>query len=80
MPVWALPSFAMQEVATRIRERLDARAMTVKALAEATAIPRMTLSRRLTDPRSMTLEELERIAIALDTSPIYLSTGQDDAA
>lgn len=54
--------------------------MTVKSLAEATAIPRMTLSRRLTDPRSLTLEELERIATALDTSPIYLSTGRGDAA
>jgi plasmid maintenance system antidote protein VapI len=54
--------------------------ITVKALADTTAIPRMTLTRRLTDPSSLTLNELERIATALDTSAIYLATGHGDAA
>lgn len=54
--------------------------ISVKALADTTAIPRMTLTRRLTDPASLTLNELERIAAALDTSPIFLATGQGDAA
>lgn len=70
----------MQEVETRIRERMTSQNITVKALAESTAIPRMTLSRRLVDPASLTLSELERIAAALDTSAIYLATGCEVAA
>lgn len=70
----------MQHVTDRIRQRMDACSLTVKALAETTAIPRMTLSRRLVDPSSLTLSELERIAAALDTSPLYLATGVELAA
>lgn len=70
----------MQEVADRIRDRMTACRFTVKALADTTAIPRMTLTRRLTDPASLTLNELERIATALDTSAVYLATGIEDAA
>jgi transcriptional regulator with XRE-family HTH domain len=80
MPNWALVSGGMQQVSRRIRSRMVARRLTVKALSEITAIPRMTLSRRLTDPSSLTLNELERIAGALDTSPVYLATGSEDAA
>lgn len=69
----------MQQVADRIQDRMTARNITVKALADTAAIPRMTLTRRLTDPSSLTLNELERIATALDTSAIYLATGQDAA-
>jgi transcriptional regulator with XRE-family HTH domain len=80
MPDWALTSFDMQQVSTRIRERMDAQRLTVKALSEITAIPRMTLTRRLADPSSLTLNELERVAMALDTSPVYLATGREVAA
>ena len=70
----------MQEVADRIRTRMAAREITVKALADTTAIPRMTLTRRLTDPSSLTLNELERIATALDTSAVELYVGAGVAA
>lgn len=69
-----------QVVERRIRDRMTELKISVKALADTTAIPRMTLTRRLTDPASLTLNELERIAAALDTSPIFLATGQGDAA
>ena len=59
---------------------MTARHVTVKALADTAAIPRMTLTRRLADPSSLTLNELERIASALDTSPIELYVGHEDAA
>jgi len=70
----------MQQVSTRIRERMAALDISVKSLSETTAIPRMTLTRRLADPATLTLNELERVAVALDTSPLYLVTGRESAA
>lgn len=62
----------------RIRERMEALDVSVNALAEAAAIPRMTLTRRLVDPSALTLAEIERIAEALDTTALFIMTG--DAA
>lgn len=49
-----------------IRSQLAAHDLSVAALAEATGIPRMTLTRRLADPGSFTLSELSRVAAVLD--------------
>ena len=70
----------MQQVASRIRDRMTALDISVKALSDMAAIPRMTLTRRLTDPASLTLNELERIADVLQTSPVFLATGVEAAA
>lgn len=70
----------MHEVSMRIRQRMEELRFSVKSLGDTTAIPRMTLTRRLADPSTLTLNELERIATALDTSPLYLATGHEVAA
>lgn len=69
----------MQGTDNRIRHRMAEVDISVNALADATAIPRMTLTRRLADPSGLTFGELERIADALDVSALYLLTG-DEAA
>lgn len=66
----------MQGIDNRIRERMDTLAVSVNALAETSAIPRMTLTRRLTDPATLTLSEVDRIAEALSVSSLYLMTGR----
>lgn len=70
----------MQGTKDRIERHMDATGHTVTSLADATAIPRMTLTRRLTDPSTLTLAEVERIAGALDVTALYLLTGSEDAA
>lgn len=54
------------DTATRIREQMQAAGISVNALADATAIPRMTLTRRLARPDTFTLTEIERVATALN--------------
>lgn len=68
----------MNRIADRIRTLMDQRGFSVASLAEAAAISRMTLTRRLTDPAGLTLSEIEAVAKALGTEPLYLVTG--DAA
>jgi hypothetical protein len=48
---------------------------TVKALADAAAIPQTTLRRRLADPSQFYLSEVERLAAALDVTPGWLFVG-----
>lgn len=63
----------MQYIADRIEAGMAAREFSVSRLAEASLIPRMTLSRRLADPATFTLAELERIASALGIDPFDLT-------
>lgn len=65
----------MQATADRIKDQMTALGLSVNSLAEETAIPRMTLTRRLADPASLTLAEIDRLAVALDTSSLWLTTG-----
>lgn len=60
--------------ASQIRDRLSMANMTQEQLSETTGIPMRTLARRLhkSNPSSCNLEELERIAEALDTSIVSL--------
>lgn len=64
---------------SRIRNLIKAQDLSVNALAEATAIPRMTPTRRLADPETLTLAEVERIAGALKVKSLWLLTGKDAA-
>lgn len=70
----------MQTPLDRIRGLMEDSGTSVKGLAEATAIPRVTLSRRLANPADFTLAEIDRIATALGVSPIYLLTGSEAVA
>lgn len=70
----------MQGIEDRIRQRMADREVSVNALAEASAIPRMTLTRRLNDPATLALSEVDRIAAALGTTAHWLLTGAEDAA
>lgn len=65
----------MQATSTRIQQRMADLDIRVSALAESTTIPRMTLTRRLNEPAALTLSELDRIAAALEVSPLWLLTG-----
>lgn len=69
----------MHGIDNRIRQRMTDTGTSVKALSEATAIPRMTLSRRLVDPDTLALAEVDRIAAALETTALWLLTGLDAA-
>lgn len=68
----------VQETTNRIRSRMQELSLSVAALAESAAIPRMTLSRRLADPATLTLAEVDRIAASLNVDPTWLLVG--DAA
>lgn len=49
----------------RIEQQRTRQGMSLRTLADTAAIPRVTLKRRLADPRSFTLAELARIFDAL---------------
>lgn len=70
----------MQTPLDRIRGLMEASGTSVKGLAEATAIPRVTLSRRLATPSDFTLAELDRIAAALGVTTMYLMLGDRAAS
>lgn len=56
----------MHHIAERIHSGMEAAGIpSMAALADATGIARMTLTRRFADPASFKLFELERIAAAL---------------
>lgn len=63
-------------IATRITELMTARGMSETRLATESAIPRMTFRRRLVDPTSFTVAEIERVAAALDVTPQWLILGE----
>ena len=69
-----------ENTADRIRERMASADFSVNSLADAAAIPRMTLTRRLADPTTLTLAELDRIATALGTTSLYLTTGATEVS
>lgn len=51
---------------------MDVGGVSVKALAEATGIARMTLARRLTGNSGFTVNELDALAAYFDTTPAAL--------
>lgn len=69
----------MQDIAERIKDRMEDLGFSVNSLADETAIPRMTLTRRIADPTSLTLAEVDRLARALGTTSLFLATGLTSA-
>lgn len=69
----------MKEIATRINSLREASGLSESRLADDSAIPRTTFKRRLIDPGTFTLGEMERLAGVLGTDPGWLWHG-DDAA
>lgn len=55
-------------VADKISEEMGTRGVSVKQLADATGISRMTLTRRLTGHSSFTIAELAAIAAHFETT------------
>jgi len=68
----------MERIAAQITALREAQGISETRLADNAAIPRTTFKRRLIDPDSFTLAELERVAGALGTDPAGLWLG--DAA
>ena len=67
----------MDQITSRIEAIRLARGLSETELATVSAIPRMTFRRRLVDPASFTVSELERVARALSTTAGFLA-GYDD--
>lgn len=55
-------------VASKIGEEMAARGVSIKELADATGIARMTLTRRLTGNSPLTMHELDAIAAHFETT------------
>jgi transcriptional regulator with XRE-family HTH domain len=70
----------MPDTEKRIRNRMTAMGLSENQLADRTAIPRMTLRRRLANPKSLTLAETERICDVLHCSAPWLIFGINTAA
>lgn len=56
----------MQSVSATIASSMDAKGLSVYALARDAGIPRVTLMRRLAKPETFTVSELAAIAVVLD--------------
>lgn len=67
------------QISERIEAQRVAAGLSETQLATESAIPRMTLKRRLLDPTGFKLSELERIANVLDVKVSWL-LGYEDAA
>lgn len=65
----------MHHITDRIEAKRLADGISVASLAEKTAIPRQTLTRRLSDPASFTLTEITRVADVLGLDPADLMRG-----
>ena len=65
-----LQSFVAQAIGTE----LGARGWSRRGLAARAGLNERTLMRVMTCTREMTLQQLDRIAQALDVSPVYLLT------
>jgi transcriptional regulator with XRE-family HTH domain len=63
----------MDQITARIEALRLARGLSETQLATASAISRMTFRRRLVDPTSFTVSELERVAAALGTTAAHLA-------
>lgn len=74
MSRWTCTVEDMQQITDRIRAEMAANGLSVSGLSRKTAIPRVTLIRRLADPTTMTLSEVSRIAEALGISPFDLAS------
>lgn len=70
----------MDQITARIEALRLARGLSETQLATASAIPRMTFRRRLIDPASFTVSELDRVAAALETTAAYLAGYGNTAA
>ena len=57
-----------QAITDRIEALRESKGLSVPALATASGIPRVTLTRRLQNPDTFTLAELSRLAEALETT------------
>lgn len=68
-----------QTVARRVRHIMADQGETEKSLADATAVPRTTLRRRLTGNSAFTLNELDAIARHLSVSLVTLLADEDAA-
>lgn len=69
----------MEQITTRIKALREAAGLSESRLADNSAIPRTTFKRRLVNPATFTLAEVERLAKVLGTDPGWLWRG-DDAA
>ena len=69
----------MEQITARITTLREAAGLSETRLADNSAIPRTTFKRRLVNPASFTLAEVERLAEALSTDPGWLWRG-DEAA
>lgn len=67
-------------LADRLRDCIEAADQTEKRLADESGIPRTTLHRRLLDPSTFTLSELEAIVPLLDTTLDHLLFGDSPQA
>lgn len=63
-----------EDLANIILAAMDEQGKSFRSIAEASHIPKTTLTRKLQSGRKLTVEELGRIATALGTTPtaIYL--------
>lgn len=68
----------MGQITTRITTLRQASGLSESRLADTSAIPRTTFKRRLVNPGTFTLAEMERLAHALEADPAWLWLG--DAA
>lgn len=69
----------MEPITTRIVTLKKAAGLSESRLADDSAIPRTTFKRRMVNPATFTLAEVERIAGVLGVNPGWLWLG-DDAA
>lgn len=83
MPKWAPNVVHMDTnpppIIRAITHQMEATGTSLLQLSKATDIPRSTLQRRLRTGRGLQLEEINRIAAALGTTPTRLIT-QAEAA
>jgi hypothetical protein len=70
----------MQHIATRIEALRKGKGISEAQLALDSAIPRVTLRRRMVAPETFTLIELHRIAAALDVTPTDLNALVEESA
>lgn len=68
----------MGQITTRITALRQASGLSESRLADSSAIPRTTFKRRLVNPATFTLGEMERLAEALEADPAWIWLG--DAA
>jgi len=73
-------TFKAANVGERVHQTLLADERTVSWLARTAGFSYTTLLRRLADPGTFQVHELERVAQALNVDPAWLQTGLEVAA